>query len=176
DTSSQVYRGVLGEKAQTNAIVTATAGVVLKSGSSIANALFHSTAGGATENIENVYVSATAPVTASPVSYLRGSMDRAPDSKAYDTGAPYATWSTRTYSRAQLSAIFATDARTSVGTLTKLDLRDRGVSGRYRSVTLIGSAGTKKVAGEVYRAVFHAAKPTEDPLLRSTLFALAPIP
>ena len=44
DTSSQVYRGVLGEKAQTNAIVTATTGVVLKSGSSIANALFHSTA------------------------------------------------------------------------------------------------------------------------------------
>jgi peptidoglycan hydrolase-like amidase len=103
-------------------------------------------------------------------------MDRAPDSKAYDAGAPYATWSTRTYSRAQLSAIFATDARTSVGTLTKLDLRDRGVSGRYRSVTLIGSAGTKKVSGEVFRAVFDAAKPSADPLLRSTLFALAPIP
>ena len=75
-TSSQVYRGVLGEKAQTNATVRDTAGVVLKSGSSIANTLFHSTAGGATEHNENVYVSATGAITASPVSYLRGSMDR----------------------------------------------------------------------------------------------------
>ena len=96
DTSSQVYRGVLGEKAQTNAVVKATAGVVLKSGSSIANTLFHSTGGGATENNENVYVSATGAITASPVSYLRGSMDRAADSSAYDASAPYATWSTRT--------------------------------------------------------------------------------
>ena len=79
-TSSQVYRGVLGEKAQTNAVVKATAGIVLKSGSSIANTLFHSTAGGATENNENVYVSATGAITASPVSYLRGSKDRAADS------------------------------------------------------------------------------------------------
>jgi SpoIID/LytB domain protein len=175
-TSSQVYRGVLGEKAQTNAAVKATAGIVLKSGSSIANTLFHSTAGGATEHNENVYVSSTGTITASPVSYLRGSMDRDPDSAAYDTGAPYATWATRTYTRAQLSASFANDARTNVGSLTKLDLRDRGVSGRYRSVTLIGTAGSKKVSGEIFRAVFNAYKSSADPMLRSTLFALAPIP
>ena len=176
DTSSQVYRGVLGETAPTNAVVKATAGVVLKSGSSIANTLFHSTGGGATENNENVYVSATGAITASPVSYLRGSMDRAADSSAYDASAPYATWSTRSYTRAQLSAIFAKDSRTNVGTITALDLRDRGVSGRYRSVTLIGSGGTRKVSGEVFRSVFNAGKASADPLLRSTLFALAPIP
>ena len=53
-----------------------------------------------------------------------------PTASAFDAAAPYATWKTKTYTRAQLSAIFATDSRTSVGTLTKLDLRDRGVSGR----------------------------------------------
>lgn len=176
DTSSQVYRGVLGEKAITNALVKATAGVVLKSGSSIANTLFHSTGGGATEHNENVFVSSTGAKVSTPVSYLRGSADRAPDGTAFDAAAPYATWHTQPYTRAQLSAFFATDGRTNVGTLTALDLRDRGVSGRYRSVTLIGSAGTKKVSGDVFRAVFNAARPSSDPLLRSTLFALAPIP
>ena len=176
DSRSQVYRGTLGEKATSNLVITSTAGVVLKSGSRIANTLFHSTGGGATEHNENVFVSSTGAKVSTPVSYLRGSADRAADGLAFDAAAPYATWRTKTYTRAQLSAFFATDARTSVGTLTALDLRDRGVSGRYRSVTLIGSAGTKRVSGDVFRAVFNAARPTTDPLLRSTLFALAPVP
>lgn len=175
-TSSQVYRGVEGETAATNAIIRATSGVILKSGSSIANTLFHSTGGGATEHNENVYVSATGAVVAGPVSYLRGSADRAPSGQAFDSAAPYATWQTKTYTRVALSAIFAKDARTNVGTLTALDLRDRGVSGRYRSVTLIGTSGTKKVSGDVFRSVFNAGKGSADPMLRSTLFALAPIP
>ena len=77
---------------------------------------------------------------------------------------------TKTYARAELSAWFAADPRTNVGTLKALDLRDRGVSGRLISVTLIGSAGTKTVSGEVFRAVFNAARPAGDPMLRSTLF------
>ena len=60
DTRSQVYRGFEGEAAATNAAIAASSGVVLKSGSSIANALFHSTGGGATEHNENVFVSAQA--------------------------------------------------------------------------------------------------------------------
>ena len=176
DSRSQVYRGAFGEKATTNAVIGMTAGVVLRSGSSIANTLFHSTGGGATEHNENVFVSSTGAKVSTPVSYLRGSADRTEDGTSFDAAAPYATWRTKTYTRAQLSAFFATDARTNVGTLTALDLRDRGVSGRYRSVTLVGSAGSKKVSGDVFRAVFNAARPTTDPLLRSTLFSLVPVP
>lgn len=177
DTSaSQVYRGALGERATTNAVIQATAGVVLRSGTSVANALFHSTGGGGTENNENVYTSATGAKVAGPVSYLRGSMDRDALGRSYDSGAPYATWSTRTYTRAQLSAWFAADTRTNVGNLTAIDLRNRGVSGRLISVTLIGSAGTKRVSGEVFQSVFNAGRPIADPVLRSTLFSTAPIP
>jgi SpoIID/LytB domain protein len=176
DASSQVYHGVLGEHATTNTVVQATAGVVLKSGSSIANTLYHSADGGATENNENVYVSATGARVAGVVSYLRGSMDRDATGKSYDATSPYATWATATYTRAQLSAWFAADARTNVGTLTAIDLRNRGVSGRLISVTLIGSAGAKKVSGDVFRSVFNAGRPNTDPMLRSTLFATAPIP
>ena len=57
-----------------------------------------------------------------------------------------------------------------------LDLRDRGVSGRLVSVTLIGSAGSRKVSGEVFRSVFNARRPAADPSLKSTLLDTAPIP
>ena len=175
-SGSQVYRGARGERATTNAIIGATAGVVLRSGTKIANALYHSTGGGATENNENVFNSATGARLAGAVSYLRGSSDRDAAGAAYDAAAPYATWATRTYTLAQLSAWFAADPRTAVGDLTALDLHDRGVSGRLVSVTLIGSAGTKKVSGNVFRSVFNRGRPVGDPMLRSTLFATAPIP
>jgi SpoIID/LytB domain protein len=176
DTRSQVYRGYLGEQAAGDAAIAATSGSVLLSGSSTVNALFHSTGGGATENNENVFVSSTGSLVAAPVSYLRGSSDRAPDGTAYDAGSPYATWSTLAYSLSQVSAWFQADSRTNVGSLTALDLRDRGVSGRLISVTLYGSAGSRKVSGDVFRAVFNASKPSADRQLRSTLFELAPIP
>ena len=176
DSSSQVYHGALGEHASTNAIIAATAGVVLRSGSSIANTLYHSAGGGGTENNENVYTSSTGAKVAGVVSYLRGSMDRDATGKSYDAASPYATWATLTYTRSQLSAWFAADTRTNVGALTAIDLRNRGVSGRLISVTLIGSAGTKRVSADVFRNVFNAHRPSADPMLRSTLFATAPIP
>ena len=77
---------------------------------------------------------------------------------------------------AQVRSWFADDSRTDVGTLVKLRLNNRGVSGRLISVTLVGADGTtKKVSGAVFVSVFNAHRPAGDPLLRSTLFDLAPI-
>lgn len=174
-SSSQVYRGALAEQLSTSAAIAATSGLVLMSGSTIANALFHSTGGGATESNENVYTSASGKRIGKPVSYLRGSLDRAADGTPFDALAPYARWATRTYSRAKLSAWFASDPRTNVGDLVALDLRDRGVSGRLVSVTLIGSLGSRTVSGEVFRAVFNARRPATEPSLKSTLLDVAPI-
>jgi stage II sporulation protein D len=176
DTRSQVYRGVEGEAAATNTAIDATAGVVLRSGSAIANALFHSTGGGATENNENVFVSATGAIVAGPVTYLRGSPDRRADGSSYDAAAPFATWQTRTYRMSELSAIFGADARTAVGSLRRFDLSARGVSGRLIRVTLIGSTTSKTVSGDVFRSVFNSHRASADPMLRSTLFDTAPIP
>ena len=159
DTRSQVYGGVRREGAAADSVIVATAGQVLRRGSAIVNALFHSTAGGATENNENAFVSSTGTKIASPVAYLRGSADRDPAGVPYDAGAPYATWQSKAYTIEALSGIFARDPRTAVGTLSALDLRRRGVSGRLISVTLVGSAGTKTVSGAVFVAVFNAGKP-----------------
>jgi len=176
DSTSQIYRGFLAEKATTNAAIAATAASVLLSGTTIINALFHSTGGGATESNENVYTSTSGRRIARPVGYLRGSSDRAPDGTSFDARAPYATWTSRTYARAQLSAWFAADPRTNVGDLLALDLRDRGVSGRLVSVTLIGTAGSRAVSGEIFRSVFNARRPATDPSLKSTLLDTVPIP
>ena len=176
DTRSQVYRGRRAETSAANAAVTATTGSVLLSGTSLVNALFHSAGGGWTENNENVFVSSTGSIVAGVVSYLRGSSDRAPDGTSYDMASPYATWKTATYAADTLTTILATDPRTNVGALTTIDLSRRGVSGRLISVTLSGALGTKTVSGNVFRIVFNAARPATDPMLRSTLFDIAPIP
>jgi SpoIID/LytB domain protein len=176
DTRSQVYRGTKGEAAATTAAIAATSGVVLKSGSSIANALFHSTGGGATEHNENVFVSSTGKIISGPVSYLRGSADRAPDGTPYDAASPKATWQTASYTRKGLSTIFGKDSRTNVGAISKIDLSRRGVSGRLISVTFIGSLGTKTVSGDVFRSVFNAGNPPAHADLQSTLFDTRPIP
>jgi SpoIID/LytB domain protein len=176
DTRSQVYLGVRQEKPEADAVIAATAGQVLTSGGSVINALFHSTAGGATEHNENAFVAPSGARVATPLSYLRGSLDRDPAGVSYDAGAPSATWQTRAYSNAELSAIFALDSRTNVGTLTGLDLRNRGVSGRLVSVTLIGAGGTKTVSGSVFIAAFNAGKPSTDAALRGALLDVAPIP
>jgi len=175
DTRSQVYRGRRAETTATNAAIAQTSGVVLLSGTSLVNAMFHSADGGWTENNENVFVSASGAIVAGAVSYLRGSSDLAPDGSSYDKASPYETWQTATYSAAALSAILAKDPRTNVGVLSALDLSHRGVSGRLISVTLAGTLGTKTVSGDVFRAAFNAGKPAADPILRGTLFDLAPI-
>ncbi len=176
DTRSQVYRGRRAETAATDAAISATAGTVVLSGSSPANAMYHSADGGWTENNENVFVSSTGAVVAGAVAYLRGSSDRRPDGTSYDAASPYATWKTATYTNAALSAILAKDPRTNVGTVTALDLSQRGVSGRLIRVVLTGSLGSKTVSGDVFVAAFNAGRPPSDPRLRGTLFATAPVP
>lgn len=178
DTRSQVYFGYLAEKSATTAAIDATAGNVLRSSSGAkVSALFHSCGGGGTEHNDNVFVSATGAKVAGVYSYLRGSMDRRPDGTAYDDTSPYTTWKTKTYALAQLQAWFADDSRSNVGTLVAIDLRNRGVSGRLISVTLIGADGTtKKVSGDVFRSIFNAHRPSGDAMMRSTLFDLQPVP
>jgi SpoIID/LytB domain protein len=178
DTRSQVYHGYLGEKAGSNTAIAATAGKVVRTSTGgIANTMFSSAAGGWTENNENVFVSSTGAKVAGVYSYLRGVSDRRSDGSSYDAASPYATWKTKAYTLAQVQAWFAADSRSNVGTLVALDLRNRGVSGRLISVTLIGANGTtKKVSGDVFRSIFNAHRPSGDPMMRSSLFDLAPIP
>ena len=175
DTRSQVYRGLEAERTITNDLITAAPGAILKSGTAVANTFFFSTGGGWTENNEYAFVPSSGTVSSTPVSYLRGTDDRAPDGIAYDAAAPYAAWTTGSVSAAQLTTIFGADSRTAVGSLLRLNLTRRGVSGRLVSVTLYGTAGTRTVSADVFRAVFNLRKPAGVLPLRSNLFDAKPL-
>ncbi len=176
DTRSQIYRGIPGERSITDALIAAEPGAVIRTGATIVKAFFFSTGGGATENNEYVFVSSKGTPGSSKVSYLRGITDRSPEGIPYDLEAPYYDWTTSSLSRTTLSAMFARDPRTDVGSLTKLDLRRRGVSGRLYQVVLYGSKGTKTVSADTFRSVYNATKPASAKTLRSNLFDTRPIP
>jgi SpoIID/LytB domain protein len=176
DSRSQIYRGILGERPVTDALIAAEPGAVIRSGTTVVKAFFFSTGGGATENNEYVFVSSKGTPGTSRVAYLRGITDRSPDGVPYDLDAPYYDWTTSSLSRATLSTMFAKDPRTDVGSVTQLDLRRRGVSGRLYQVVLYGSNGTKTVSADTFRSVYNAAKPSYAKTLRSNLFDTKPIP
>ncbi|MBX3028531.1 MAG: SpoIID/LytB domain-containing protein [Chloroflexi bacterium] len=154
DSRSQVYRGVKAETAAASAAVDATSGKVVKYGSSVAQTFYHSASGGATEDSWRVFTNAAgAPGT--KIAYLKGVTDLDPDGRPWDAGSPYDTWQTRKLTLTTLGSIMARDPRTDVGTLTAIDLSDRGSSGRLTTVTLVGAKGTKRVAGWLFKSVFN---------------------
>lgn len=176
DSRSQVYRGVKGENAGVSALIAAQPGAILYYGTSVVNAFYCSAAGGWTENNEDAFVGANGVISSTPLPYLRGRDDRAANGTAFDAGAPGYAWSTATLTHSQLNAILAADSRTSVGTVTKLDLTHRGASGRLYQVVIYGTTGTKTVSGDVFRAVYNAHRPAGTASMLSNLFAAAPLP
>lgn len=154
DTSSQIYAGINGESPSVIAAVDATRGEILTYGGKPIDAFFCSTAGGWTENSENVW--------GSRIPYLRGVSDDSSRMPSY-------RWSVTT--TPEKLATNLTAAGKGVGkvrsiTLSPLGKRpmavsDRGVSGRVLSMTVNGSAGSVRVTGNAFQSIYG---------LKSTLF------
>lgn len=154
DTSSQIYAGINGESPSVIAAVDATRGEILTYGGKPIDAFFCSTAGGWTENSENVW--------GSRIPYLRGVSDDSSRMPSY-------RWSVTT--TPEKLAANLTAAGKGVGkvrsiTLSPLGKRpmavsDRGVSGRVLSMTVNGSAGSVRVTGNAFQSIYG---------LKSTLF------
>ncbi len=150
DTRSQVYRGVSVETESTNRAVTETAGEVVTYGGKPIDAVFHSSGGGYTENCENVWGTA--------VPYLKG----VPEEK-------YAEQWTKSAPLTSFANVAAVGKLKNIK-LTKLRIgeahksKDRGVSGRVKTVTVVGSQGTKTLSGDKIQSAFD---------LNSTLFDIS---
>ena len=154
DTSSQIYARINGESPSVIAAVDATRGEILTYGGKPIDAFFCSTAGGWTENSENVW--------GSRIPYLRGVSDDSSRMPSY-------RWSVTT--TPEKLAANLTAAGKGVGkvrsiTLSPLGKRpmavsDRGVSGRVLSMTVNGSAGSVRVTGNAFQSIYG---------LKSTLF------
>lgn len=152
--SCQVYGGKSSETTQATKAVDATYGqVILYEGKPI-QASYHSSGGGFTENSENVWLT--------PVPYLRGVVD-------YDQKSPGFKWE-KQLTPAELAAALSRSGY-NIGAIKSIELSalktapmnepDRGISGRVKKLTILGSTGTTSIAGNEFRNMLG---------LKSTLF------
>ena len=135
DTRSQVYNGISGETAATDAAVAATAGeVVTYDGKPIVTYYF-STSGGRTENVENVFLGAQ------PAPYLRSVED------PYDDASPRHRWVRQMSLRAAQRRL----GRLVKGGLRRIKVLRRGRSPRVVRAQIVGSGGHTEVSGPTLR-------------------------
>ncbi|MEP0886338.1 SpoIID/LytB domain-containing protein, partial [Trichocoleus sp. ST-U3] len=127
----------------THQAVNATAGQVMTYGGKVILAAFHSSSGGHTENVEDIWTQ--------PLPYLRGVAD-------YDMGAPVFQW-TKSFSRGEMSRLIS-----GVGNVVSMTPERRTPQGRVITMKVQGDRGTKRVSGNDLRSALG---------LRSTLFAVS---
>ncbi len=149
DTRSQVYGGLGAEDPRTSAAVDATRGTVVIYEGEVATTFFHSTSGGHTESVQNVWGSDPRP-------YLVGVPD------PFDATSPYHRWSNPPrFSGAELAS------RLGLGSaVTGVRVLSRGVSPRVRWVAVTTADGDVVTrTGATIRASLG---------LRDTWFAVTP--
>lgn len=136
DVRSQVYRGIDEEVESTNQAVDETAGEVLMYAGRIATTYFHSTSGGRTASVVDVWPGSK------PVPYLVGVED------PYDSLSPHHTWGPELVPAAKLQ-----QALKAPGRLADVRTTVNG-SGRVTTVTGVGSLGEASIRGsDVRRAL-----------------------
>ncbi len=136
DVRSQVYRGVDEEEESTNAAVDETAGEVLMYGDRLVTAYFHSTSGGRTASVEDVWVGSKR------TPYLTGVAD------PYDSLSPHHTWGPVLVPAGRFQGVLKAPGRL-------LDVRTTtNASARADSVVGVGTTGEASAkAGDVRRAL-----------------------
>jgi SpoIID/LytB domain protein len=135
DTRSQVYNGIAGETATTDAAVAGTAGEVVAFDGKPIVTYYFSSSGGRTENIENVFIGAA------PAPYLVSVDD------PYDDASPRHRWA-RTMSLRSAQRRLGSLVK---GSLTRIRVLRRGQSPRVVAAQVIGSGGRTAVSGPELR-------------------------
>jgi stage II sporulation protein D len=138
--ASQVYRGYTAEDSRTNTAIKETEGVMVRYNGKPIQTFFHSTSGGRTANVWEVWNSSKEYYP-----YLASVND--PYEKS-----PYSNWS-QTYSPATILKSFGFSETDKLYDIT---VTKKGVNGEIGSVTVKTSAGAKTVSGNesVIRKLF----------------------
>jgi stage II sporulation protein D len=160
DTRSQVYGGIRAENRRTTKAVNDTAGKVVRHDGALAWTFYHSTSGGRTAAIQDVWTGAL------PKSYLVGVVDR------YDGISHHHDWGPRDAETdcvgTRRDCVWgARTMKTRLGSRAPSGLRDLTVtlngSDRVATVRAVGSSGTTTIAAGTFQAVLG---------LRSTWFSI----
>ncbi|AFY79420.1 MAG: SpoIID/LytB domain-containing protein [Hydrococcus sp. C42_A2020_068] len=142
-TQTQVYKGISSEYISTQEAVKATVGQILTYHGKTILAAFHSSSGGHTENVEDVW--------SSRLPYLRGVID-------YDQRSPVFQW-TKTFSSEELARRIS-----GIGNVKALIPERTTPRGRIVTMRIVGDRGTKTLTGAQLRQALD---------LRSTLFTVS---
>lgn len=188
DVHCQSYRGILAENEQTDLAVAGTYGIVLTSGMGLANTVYSAMCGGHTEDAENVWNGAAPDYLKGVLDFsnkkyttlgdylkteenVRKWLSSEPTTFCNQSTAPipplaegsrkYFRWQV-SYSNAELREIISQKSGQNIGNVQELIPLERGVSGRIKSLKVVGSAKTILLEGELK---------IRQTLARSTLFS-----
>ena len=141
--STQVYKGLDSEYTTTHEAVNSTLGQIMTYDDRVILAAFHSSSGGHTENVEDIWTS--------PLPYLRAVVD-------YDHQAPVFEWS-HIFPVSKISNLIG-----EIGKIENIVPEIVTPQGRVVMMKFVGDRGTASVSGKKLRKTLD---------LRSTLFRIA---
>ena len=140
---TQVYKGLDSEYTTTHEAVNGTLGQIMTYNNEVILAAFHSSSGGHTENVEDVW--------SSPLPYLRGVID-------YDRKSPVFEWQ-QVIPVTKIQNLVA-----GIGTIVGLNPVQMTPRGRVVTMEVVGDRGSATVSGKELRQALE---------LRSTLFRVS---
>jgi stage II sporulation protein D len=140
---TQVYKGLDSEYTTTHQAVDSTLGQIMTYNNQVILAAFHSSSGGYTENVEDVWTS--------PLPYLRGVVD-------YDQKSPVFEWQ-QVIPVSKIQSLVA-----GVGKITGFQPAETTPRGRVVTMKVTGDLGSTTVSGNDLRKALD---------LRSTLFRVS---
>jgi stage II sporulation protein D len=140
---TQVYKGLDSEYTTTHQAVNSTLGQIMTYNNQVILAAFHSSSGGYTENVEDVWTS--------PLPYLRGVVD-------YDQKSPVFEWQ-QVIPVSKIQSLVA-----GVGKITGFQPAEMTPRGRVVKMKVTGDRGSTTVTGNEIRKALE---------LRSTLFRVS---
>jgi stage II sporulation protein D len=167
--TDQAYGGATVETPESNAAVAATDGLVLSWNGALAQAYFHSTCGGRTANISDVW-------DRQFCEYLSSVADYDDQGTAYCAISPRYTWK-ESWTADQLSRILRLTYKTAypgsafTGKLTSIVVGERYLCGRIQTCTLESQTGENVCGGDKVRFVLRR-KSAGGYLLRSANFTV----
>jgi len=171
--ADQVYGGANAEAPAPDMAIRATKDLIIAYNDEIVNAYYHSTCGGKTANVEDVWGGA-------PVPYLKSKSDTDKNGKAYCSQGGTAFKWTESWGMSRLSNTIRQHAdegglfpHYGGGTLRRIEVRERFECGRVKTVAIVTSAGQYATSGEKARSVLRR-NPSQQ-LLRSSNFNNASI-
>jgi stage II sporulation protein D len=135
-----VYQGLNTEYTTTHQAVNGTTGQIMTYNGQVILAAFHSSSGGHTENVEDIWTS--------PLPYLRAVID-------YDQQSPVFQWN-KVFSKSQINSLIS-----GVGNIKMMIPQETTPFGRIVAMKVVGDRGTTTMSGTELRKVLD---------LRSTLF------